>query len=191
MFILLKAIYRFLSKCEVTGNGGSVDVNRMEALLGVPVLPISAVQNAGVDELVDHAIHIAKYQEKPLQQDFCGVEDHGGAVHRALHAVSHLIEDHAKRAELPVRFSASKLIVGDPLLQEQLELDGNESEMLEHLVLQMEKERGMDRAAAIADMRFAFIRKVCDASVIRPRESKERIRSEKIDRVLYVLVKQS
>ena len=169
---------------ELRGNGGTVDVNVMEAMLGVPVVPISAAKNEGVDELIRHAIHVAKYQEKPLQQDFCGVEDHGGAVHRALHAVSHLIEDHAKRAELPVRFSASKLIVGDPLLQEQLELDGNESEMLEHLVLQMEKERGMDRAAAIADMRFAFIRKVCDASVIRPRESKERIRSEKIDRVL-------
>ena len=169
---------------ELRGNGGTVDVNVMEAMLGVPVVPISAAKNEGVDELIRHAIHVAKYQEKPLQQDFCGVEDHGGAVHRALHAVSHLIEDHAKRAELPVRFSASKLIVGDPLLQEQLELDRNESEMLEHLVLQMEKERGMDRAAAIADMRFAFIRKVCDASVIRPRESKERIRSEKLDRVL-------
>ena len=169
---------------ELRGNGGTVDVNAMEAMLGVPVVPISAAKNEGVDELISHAIHIAKYQEKPLQQDFCGVEDHGGAVHRALHAVSHLIEDHAKRAELPVRFSASKLIVGDPLLRDQLELDQNESEMLEHLVLQMEKERGMDRAAAIADMRFAFIRKVCDATVIRPRESKERVRSEKIDRVL-------
>ncbi len=169
---------------ELRGNGGTVDVNAMEAMLGVPVVPISAAKNEGVDELISHAIHVAKYQEKPLQQDFCGVEDHGGAVHRALHAVSHLIEDHAKRAELPVRFSASKLIVGDPLLLEQLELDQNESEMLEHLVLQMEKERGMDRAAAIADMRFAFIRKVCDAAVIRPRESKERVRSEKIDRVL-------
>ena len=169
---------------ELRGNGGTVDVNAMEAMLGVPVVPISAAKNEGVDELISHAIHVAKYQEKPLQQDFCGVEDHGGAVHRALHAVSHLIEDHAKRAELPVRFSASKLIVGDPLLLEQLELDQNESEMLEHLVLQMEKERGMDRAAAIADMRFAFIRKVCDAAVIRPRESRERVRSEKIDRVL-------
>ena len=128
---------------ELRGNGGTVDVNAMEALLGVPVVPISAAKNEGVDELIRHAIHVAKYQEKPVQQDFCGVEDHGGAVHRALHAVSHLIEDHARRAELPVRFSASKLIVGDPLLQEQLELDQNESEMLEHLVLQMEKERGL------------------------------------------------
>ncbi len=169
---------------ELRGNGGTVDVNAMEAMLGVPVVPISAARNEGVDELIRHAVHVAKYQERPLKQDFCGVEDHGGAVHRALHAVSHLIEDHAKRAELPVRFSASKLIVGDPLLQEQLELDGNESEMLEHLVLQMEKERGMDRAAAIADMRFAFIRKVCDACVIKPRESRERVRSEKIDRIL-------
>ena len=169
---------------ELRGNGGTVDVNVMEAMLGVPVVPISAAKNEGVDELIRHAIHVAKYQEKPIRQDFCGEEDHGGAVHRALHAVSVLIEDHAKRAELPVRFSASKLIVGDPLLQEQLELDPNESETLDHLVLQMEKERGMDRAAAIADMRFAFIRKVCDASVIRPRESKERVRSEKIDRIL-------
>jgi len=169
---------------ELRGNGGTVDVNAMEAMLGVPVVPISAAKNEGVDELVRHAIHVAKYQERPVGQDFCGVEDHGGAVHRALHAVSHLIEDHAMRAELPVRFSASKLIVGDPLLAEQLELDQNETEMLEHLVLQMEKERGMDRAAAIADMRFAFIRKVCETSVIRPRESRERVRSEKIDRVL-------
>ena len=169
---------------ELRGNGGTVDVNAMEAMLGVPVVPISAAKNEGVDELVRHAIHVAKYQECPVRQDFCGEEDHGGAVHRALHAVSHLIEDHAKRSELPVRFSASKLIVGDPLLAEQLDLDENETEMLEHLVQQMEKERGMDRAAAIADMRFAFIRKVCDASVIKPRESRERIRSEKIDRVL-------
>ena len=169
---------------ELRGNGGTVDVNAMEAMLGVPVVPISASKNEGVDELIRHAIHVAKYQEKPVEQDFCGVEDHGGAVHRALHAVSHLIQDHAERAELPVRFSASKLIVGDPLLTEQLALDQNESETLEHLVLQMEKERGMDRAAAIADMRFAFIRKVCDVSVIRPRESRERIRSEKIDRIV-------
>ena len=131
---------------ELRGNGGTVDVNAMEAMLGVPVVPISAAKNEGVDELIRHAIHVAKYQEKPLQQDFCGVEDHGGAVHRALHAVSHLIEDHAKRAELPVRFAASKLIEGDQLMQEQLELDQNEKEMLEHMVLQMEKERGMDRS---------------------------------------------
>ena len=169
---------------ELRGNGGTVDVNAMEAMLGVPVVPISAAKNEGVDELIRHAIHVAKYQEKPLKQDFCGLEDHNGAVHRAMHAVEHLIEDHAVRAELPVRFTSTKLIVGDPLLVDQLELDQNERETLDHLVLQMEKERGMDRSASIADMRFAFIRKVCDASVIKPKESRERIRSEKIDRVL-------
>ena len=169
---------------ELRGNGGTVDVNAMEAMLGVPVVPISAAKNEGVDELIRHAIHVAKYQEKPLIQDFCGPEDHNGAVHRALHAVEHLIEDHAVRAELPVRFTSSKLIVGDPLLADQLELDQNERETLDHLVLQMEKERGMDRSASVADMRFAFIRKVCDASVIKPRESRERVRSEKIDRIL-------
>ena len=169
---------------ELRGNGGTVDVNAMEAMLGVPVVPIAAAKNEGVDELVRHAVHIARYQERPLAQDYCGVEDHGGAVHRALHAVEHLIEDHAKRADLPLRFCASKLIEGDPLLAEPLELDQNETEMLDHIVLQMETERGMDRSAAIADMRFAFIRKVCDACVIKPRESREHLRSEKIDRVL-------
>ena len=169
---------------ELRGNGGTVDVNAMEAMLGVPVVPISAAKNEGVDELIRHAIHVAKYQEKPLIQDFCGPEDHNVAVHRALLAVEHLIEDHAVRAELPVRFTSSKLIVGDPLLADQLELDQNERETLDHLVLQMEKERGMDRSASVADMRFAFIRKVCDASVIKPRESRERVRSEKIDRIL-------
>ena len=169
---------------ELRGNGGTVDVNAMESMLGVPVVPISAAKNEGVDELVRHAVHIAKYQERPLEQDYCGVDDHGGAVHRALHAVSHLIEDHAERMELPVRFSASKLIEGDHLLAEQLDLDQNENEMLEHLVLQMEKERGMDRSAAIADMRFAFIRKVCEACVIKPRESREHLRSQKLDRIL-------
>ena len=169
---------------ELRGNGGTVDVNAMEEMLGVPVVPISASKNEGVDELVRHAIHVAKYQERPVEQDYCGVDDHGGAVHRALHAVGHLIEDHADRAGLPLRFSASKLIEGDSLLAAQLELDQNETEMLEHLVLQMEKERGMDRSAAIADMRFAFIRKVCDACVIKPRESREHLRSQKIDRIL-------
>ena len=169
---------------ELRGNGGTVDVNTMEAMLGVPVIPISAAKNEGVDELVRHAIHIARYQERPVEQDYCGMEDNGGAVHRALHAVEHLIEDHAIRLELPLRFSASKLIEGDHLLAEQLELDQNETELLDHIVLQMEKERGLDRSAAIADMRFAFIRKVCEACVIKPRESKERIRSEKIDRFL-------
>ena len=169
---------------ELTGNGGTVDVNAMESMLGVPVVPSAAAKNQGVDELVRHAVHIAKYQEKPLRQDFCGAEDHGGAVHRALHAVIHLIEDHAVRAGLPVRFAASKLIEGDSRIAEQLELDQNESEMLEHIVLQMEKERGLDRSAAIADMRFEYIKKVCDRCVIKPRESREHKRSERLDRVL-------
>ena len=169
---------------ELTGNGGTVDVNAMEAMLGVPVVPISAAHNQGVDELVRHAVHIARYQEKPLRQDFCSAEDHGGAVHRALHAVVHLIEDHAERAGLPVRFAASKLIEGDTLIEEQLELDQNEKEMLEHIVLQMETERGLDHSAAIADMRFEFISKVCENCVIKPNESREHKRSERIDRVL-------
>ncbi len=169
---------------ELRGNGGTVDVNRMESMLGIPVVPISASKNEGVDELVRHAIHIAKYQEKPVRQDFCGPEDHGGAVHRALHAVAHLIEDHAHAAGLPVRFSAGKLIEGDTLVKEKLNLDQNEEEMLEHIVLQMEKERGLDASAAMADMRFAYIRKVCEACVVRPHESKEHVRSEKIDRIL-------
>ena len=169
---------------EVTGNGGSVDINGMEAALGVPVVPISASKNQGVDELVKHAVHIAHYQEKPLRQDFCDSSDHGGAVHRCLHGVIHLIEDHAVRAGLPVRFAASKIIEGDPLILEQLDLDQNEREMLEHIVLQMEKERGLDRGAAIADMRFAFIQRVCAQCVTKPRESREHVRSERIDRVL-------
>ncbi len=169
---------------EVTGNGGSIDVNRMEAMLGVPVVPISASKNQGVDELVKHAIHIAKYQEKPLRQDFCDSDANGGAVHRCLHAVRHLVEDHAKQADLPGRFVAGKLIEGDELILEQLGLDQNEKEILAHIVLQMETERGLDRSAAMADMRFAYIRKVCDACVIKPRMSKEHLRSQKIDRVL-------
>ena len=169
---------------EVTGNGGSVDINRMEAMLGVPVVAISAAKNEGVDELVRHAVHVAKYQEKPARQDFCDSSDHGGAVHRCLHAVSHLIEDHAERVGIPVRFAASKLIEGDSLILNQLELDGNEKELLEHIVLQLENERGLDRSAAIADMRFSFISKVCSECVIKPRESKEHLRSTKIDRIL-------
>lgn len=169
---------------EVTSNGGSVDVNRMEAMLGVPVVPISAAKNQGIDELVRHAVHIARYQEKPLRQDFCDATDHGGAVHRCLHGVSHLIEDHAQRVGLPVRFAASKLIEGDQLILDQLQLDQNEKEMLEHIVLQMEKERGLDRSAAIADMRFAFIEKVCDACVTKPKESREHLRSQKLDSFL-------
>ncbi len=169
---------------ELRGNGGTVDVNTMEAMLGVPVVPISAAKNEGVDELVRHAVHIAKYQERPLRQDFCGAEDHGGAVHRALHAVCHLIEDHAVRAGLPLRFAASKLLEGDLLVAEQLQLDKNETEMLAHVILQMETERGLDHSAAMAEMRFDFIRKVCDACVIKPHESKEHARSRKLDRVL-------
>lgn len=169
---------------EVTGNNGSIDINSMERLLGVPVVPISAAKNQGVDELVKHAVHIAKYQEKPQRQDFCDVSDHNGAVHRCLHAVIHLIHDHAVRADIPVRFAASKLIEGDSLILERLDLDKNEKEMLEHIVLQMEKERELDRSAAIADMRFAFIKRVCEETVVRPKESKEHIRSQKIDRIL-------
>ena len=169
---------------ELTGNGGTVDINRMESMLGVPVVPISAAKDQGVDELVRHAVHVAKYQERPLRQDFCGAEDHGGAVHRALHAVSHLIEDHAARVGLPVRFSAGKLLEGDAAILEQLELDQNEKELLEHIAVQMEAERGLDRSAAIADMRFEYICKVCDACLIKPRESKEHMRSEKLDRIL-------
>ena len=169
---------------EVTGNSGSIDINGMEALLGVPVIPISAAKNEGVDELVRHALHIAKYQERPTRQDFCDENDYDGAVHRCIHAVIHLIEDHAKRAKLPVRFAASKAIEGDALILEQLALDQNEKEMLEHIVLQLEKERGLDRNAAIADMRFSFIEKVCRQTVVKPKESKEHIRSQKIDRIL-------
>jgi len=169
---------------EVNGNGGSIDVNRMEALLGVPVVPISAAKNEGVDELVRHAVHVAKYQEKPLRQDFCGPEDNGGAVHRCLHAVSHLIEEHSKKTGIPLRFAASKLIEGDELIMNQLGLDQEERDTLAHIVSRMEKERKMDRSAAIADMRFSFIEKVCSACVVKPQESKERARSRRIDRVL-------
>ena len=169
---------------EVAGNGGAIDVNGMEAMLGVPVVPISAAKNQGVDELVQHAIHIARYQEKPVPQDFCSKDDHGGAIHRAIHAVEHIIEDHTERQGLPLRFSTTKVIEGDPLILEQLHLDENEREMIEHVVLQMEAEGGMDRSAAIADMRFDFIERVCEATVQKPRESRERIRSEKLDRVL-------
>ena len=169
---------------EMTGNGGSVDINAMEAMLGVPVVPISAAKNQGVDELVRHAIHVAHFQEKPLRQDFCDKNDYGGAVHRCIHAVSHLIEDHAEKAGLPLRFAAVKIIEGDALILNQLNLDQNEKEMLEHVVLQMETERDLDRSAAIADMRFAYIQKVCSECVVKPRESKEHLRSQKIDQIL-------
>ena len=169
---------------EVVGNQGFIDVNAMEAMLGIPVIPISAAKNEGVDELVQHAIHIAKYQEQPLKQDFCGKEDHGGAVHRCIHAVIHLIEDHAQAAGLPGRFAATKAIEGDPLILKQLHLDQNELDLLEHIVQQMETERGLDRSAAIADMRFEFIERLCEQTVVKPRESRERLRSERIDQVL-------
>ena len=169
---------------EVAGNGGSIDVNAMEDMLGVPVVPISAARNEGVGELVSHALHVARYQERPQRQDFCDPHAHGGAVHRALHAVSHLIEDHAERVGLPVRFAASKLLEGDALIAAQLELDDNERETLEHIALQMERERGLDRSAAIADMRFSFIERVCGTCVTKPTQSRERLRSERIDDVL-------
>ena len=169
---------------EMPGNGGAVDINAMEEMLGVPVVPISAARNQGVDELVSHAIHVAKYQEKPLRQDFCDSTDHGGAVHRCLHAVIHLIEDHAEREGIPVRFAAAKLIEGDEQILDRLNLDQNEKEMLEHIVVQMENERGLDHSAAMADMRFSYIYKVCDTCVTKPGQSKEQIRSQKMDEVL-------
>ena len=169
---------------EVMNNNGAIDINGMEALLGVPVIPISAAKNEGVRELIEHAVHIAKYQERPQKQDFCSKDDHGGAIHRAIHAVESIIEDHTERAGLPLRFSATKVIVGDSLILEQLQLDQNEMDMIEHIVVQMEKEGGMDRSAAIADMRFDFIEYVCERTVKKPKESKERLRSEKIDRIL-------
>ena len=169
---------------EMRANGGAVNVNNMEQLLGVPVVPISAAKNQGIEELIDHAIHVAKYQEKPARQDFCGEDDHGGAVHRCIHAISHLIEDHARRCGLPVRFAACKVIEGDPIVLDQLVLDQNETEMIGHIILQMENERGLDRSAAMADMRFSFIQRVCAQTVRKPHESRERARSEKIDRIL-------
>ena len=169
---------------EVKGNGGSVDVNGMEELLGIPVVPISAAKNEGVDELVNHALHVASYQEKPAYQDFCGKDAHGGAVHRCMHGIMHLIEDHAAAAGIPVRFAASKLIEGDKLVSQALCLSDNEKEMVEHIIVQMETERGLDRAAAIADARFSFIREVCAKTVVRPKESKEHVRSRKIDQIL-------
>ncbi len=169
---------------EVTANGGSIDINAMEAQLGVPVIAISAAKNQGVSELIDHAVHVARYQERPLRQDFCAPTESGGAVHRCLHGIQHLIEDHALRAGIPVRFAASKLIEGDSMVEQQLQLEPNEAEMVEHIILQMEKERGLDRSASIADMRFSFIHRVCESTVRKPAESRERLRSEKIDRFL-------
>ncbi len=169
---------------EVTGNQGAIDVNGMEALLGVPVIPISAAKNEGVDELVDHAVHVAKYQERPGRMDFCSEDDHGGAVHRCIHGILHLIEDHAKAAGIPVRFAATKLVEGAPRIEEALKLDPNEKEMIEHIIVQMEQERGLDRAAAIADMRFSFIQELVAQTVVKPHESKEQLRSNRIDKFL-------
>lgn len=169
---------------EVRENGGSILVNQMEEMLGIPVVPISAAKNEGINELISHAIHVAKYQERPRRMDFCDANEDGGAVHRCLHSVMHLIEDHAERTRIPLRFAASKLAEGDPIILERLQLDENEKDALEHIVSQMESERGLDRAAAIAHMRFDFIENVCDETVVRPRESKEHLRSEKIDRIL-------
>ena len=169
---------------EMRGNGGTVRINKMEAMLGIPVVPISAAKNEGVDELVDHALHVAKYQERPGRMDFCGEADHGGAVHRCIHGIIHLIEDHAEAAGIPVRFAATKLVEGDQRIEAALKLDQNEKEMIEHIIVQMEQERGLDRAAAIADMRFRFIHQLVEQTVVKPRQSKEQLRSARIDRFL-------
>ena len=169
---------------EVRGNGGSIRINEMEDMLGIPVVPISAAKNEGVDELINHALHVAKYQEKPGRQDFCDKDEHGGAVHRCLHGIMHLIEDHAIEAGIPVRFAATKLVEGDKLILEALNLKQNEIEMIEHIICQMEEERELDSMAAVADMRYEFIQKLVNKTVVKPRESKEHMRSEKIDKFL-------
>ena len=169
---------------EVRENGGSIRINQLESMLGIPVIPISAIKNQGVDELIEHAVHVARYQERPGRQDFCDQEDHGGSVHRCLHGIMHLIEDHAENAGIPVRFAAAKVAEGDAEMEKSLHLEQNETEMIEHIVSQMEEERGIDRAAAIADMRFDFIQRICKQTVVKPAESKERIRSRRIDAVL-------
>ena len=169
---------------EMRGNGGAVHINEMEELLGIPVVPISAAKNEGIGELVSHALHVAKYQERPGRTDFCDKDAHGGAVHRCLHGIMHLVEDHAREAGIPVRFAASKLVEGDGRVLEALRLSQNEEEMLEHIITQMEEERGMDRAAAIADMRYSFIQKLCEETVVKPRESREHERSRRLDRFL-------
>ena len=169
---------------EMRGNGGTVRINKMEAMLGIPVIPISAAKNEGVDELVDHAVHVAKYQERPGRMDFCSEDDHGGAVHRCIHGIIHLIEDHAARTGLPLRFAATKLVEGDTLIESALDLDANETEMLGHTIAELESETGLDREAALADMRFNFIERLCDKTVVRPGESREHKRSVAIDRIL-------
>ena len=169
---------------EMRGNGGTVRINKMEAMLGIPACPSLRQRTRGVDELVDHALHVAKYQERPGRMDFCSEEDHGGAVHRCIHGIIHLIEDHAKAAGIPVRFAATKLVEGDQRIEAALKLDQNEKEMIEHIIVQMEQERGLDRAAAIADMRFHFIHQLVEQTVVKPRQSKEQLRSARIDRFL-------
>ena len=170
---------------EVSKNSGTIDVNELEQLLGIPVVPISAAKNEGISELVEHAVHVAKYRERPGRIDFCDSQGNdGGALHRCLHSIMHLIEDHTHQYKIPTRFAASKLIEGDKLIMDRLKLDTNEQEMLEHIILQMENESGMDRNAALANMRFTFIKKICDATVVKPEESIEKKRSEKIDSVL-------
>ena len=169
---------------EVRNNGGSILVNELEALLGIPVVPISAARNEGIRELVDHALHVAKFQEKPGRQDFCGADDRGGAVHRCLHGIMHLIEDHAESASIPLRFAAAKIVEGDEIILQKLKLTTNEEEAIEHLIKQMEAERGLDRSAAMAEMRFSFIEKICRATVVKPKESKEHLRSRNLDKIL-------
>ncbi len=169
---------------EVRGNGGSINVNEMEQILGLPVVPISAAKNEGIEELIEHAVHIAKYQEKPVRQDFCSPDEYGGAVHRCLHGIMHLVEDHAQRAGIPLRFAASRIVEGDEAIVSALKLSDNEKEMIEHIICQMEQERGLDRCAAMADMRFSFIRKLCKRTVVKPHESREYRRSRAIDKVL-------
>ena len=169
---------------ELTGNGGAIRINEMEGMLGIPVVPISAVKNEGTEELIEHAVHVAHYQERPGRQDFCAADDHGGAVHRCLHGIMHLIQDHAEAAEIPLRFAATKVVEGDQRILDALKLSENEKEMVEHIIVQMEEERGLDRAAAIADMRFSFIARLVSATFVKPHKSKEQERSIAIDRVL-------
>lgn len=169
---------------EVRGNGGSVHINEMEEMLGIPVIPISAAKNEGIEELISHAVHVAKYQERPGRLDFCDENENGGAVHRCLHGIMHLVKDHAENAQIPLRFAATKLVEGDSRISDALKLMPNEQEMVEHIICQMEQERGLDRAAAIADMRFSFINKLVGQCVVKPSESRERERSRRIDKVL-------
>ena len=170
---------------EVRENGGTIHVNELERELGIPVVPISASKNEGIGELVEHALHVAKFREHPGRMDFCTPSSDGsGAVHRCIHAVAHLIEDHAAAAKIPLKFAATKLVEGDKLIEDALKLDGNEKEMIEHVLVQLEDESGMEPMAALADMRFRFIESICEKTVVKPKESRERARSRKIDRIL-------